>query len=382
MTGRDPYEEHRSSTPLELLFDLCYVVAVSQAASTLAHDLMAGHIRHGVVGYAASFFAVWWAWVNFTWFASAYDTDDVPYRLLTLLQIAGVLVLAAGVPDGFEGDFGVMVVGYVIMRVALVGQWLRAAGADPAHRQTARRYAAGVAGLQVLWILFLLVPSGARLAVFGVLVAAELLVPYWAEKSGFTPWHPGHIAERYGLFTIIVLGECILGATVAIQQAADRGVSADLLGVAFGGILLVLGIWWIYFREPFEGSLNQEPGVSFPFGYAHYFVFGSIAALGAGLELAADAGSGHVVLSDVGVGLAVAVPVIVFLLALSVIEVVVGSRSDHHPNRLVLAVVALLALGLLAGRLGPALSVALMGVVLLVDVVTKEIAEATGLLDL
>jgi low temperature requirement protein LtrA len=81
------------------------------------------------------FFAIWWAWVNFTWFASAYDTDDVAYRLLTFVQIVGVLILAAGVPAAFvHGDFTVMTIGYVVMRVALVTQWLRAAHGDPSGR--------------------------------------------------------------------------------------------------------------------------------------------------------------------------------------------------------------------------------------------------------
>ncbi len=91
------------------------------------------------------FFAIWWAWMNFTWFASAYDTDDVPYRLLSLLQMGGVLVLAAGVPAAFEHQnfFGITL-GYFIMRIALVAQWMRAAVENPDGRTTAIRYAVGV----------------------------------------------------------------------------------------------------------------------------------------------------------------------------------------------------------------------------------------------
>jgi low temperature requirement protein LtrA len=95
MLRRDTAERHRASTPLELLFDLTFVVAVSQAAQGLAHKVEEGHLGSGVEAYLMVFFGIWWAWMNFSWFASAYDTDDVPYRLLTLLQMAGVLVLAA-----------------------------------------------------------------------------------------------------------------------------------------------------------------------------------------------------------------------------------------------------------------------------------------------
>jgi low temperature requirement protein LtrA len=135
MTGRDPNEAHRASTPLELLFDLCFVVAVAQAAGALHHDLAEGSILHGLVAYLVVFFAIWWPWMNFTWFASAYDTDDVQYRLLTFVQIAGVLAVAAGVPAAFDdSDFRIMVLGYVIMRIGLVPQPLRAAREDPPGR--------------------------------------------------------------------------------------------------------------------------------------------------------------------------------------------------------------------------------------------------------
>ncbi|MER6793063.1 low temperature requirement protein A, partial [Amycolatopsis mediterranei] len=131
MRSRDRGEDHRVATPLELLFDLCFVVAVGQAAAALHHALAEGHAAHGVSSFAMVFFAIWWGWLNFSWFASAFDTDDVPYRLATLVQIAGGLTIAAGVSSAFEGDFRVIVAGYVLMRLALVGQWLRAAGAAP-----------------------------------------------------------------------------------------------------------------------------------------------------------------------------------------------------------------------------------------------------------
>lgn len=112
LAARDRHEPNRVSTPLELLFDLCFVVGVSQASGRLHHALGEGHYGHAIESYLLVFFAIWWAWVNFTWFASAYDNDDVPYRLITMVQIAGALTLAAGVPRAFDdGDFTVVTVG-------------------------------------------------------------------------------------------------------------------------------------------------------------------------------------------------------------------------------------------------------------------------------
>jgi hypothetical protein len=161
MVARDREETHRAATPLELLFDLVFVVAVAQAASALHHALAEDRIGAGLTGYAMVFFAIWWAWMNFTWFASAYDTDDVPYRLAVFVQMSGALVLAAGVPKALEHrDFAVATLGYVIMRAAAVPQWLRAARADPPRRSACLRFAAGITLVQAGWVARLALPGG------------------------------------------------------------------------------------------------------------------------------------------------------------------------------------------------------------------------------
>ncbi len=318
MSGRDPDEAHRASTPLELLFDLCFVVAVAGAAGALHHDLVEGQVAHGLFSYFVVFFAIWWPWVNFTWFASAYDTDDVLYRLLTFVQIAGVLVVAAGVPRAFNDmDFRLMLAGYVIMRVALVAQWLRAAREDPEGRATARRFAIGVGLVQVGWVLRPLLPPPLDVVGFAVLAILDLSVPIWAERSDRqTPWHPQHIGERYGLFTIIVLGECVLATSTAVQLAlVAGGVSVAVLAVAFGGLLLVFALWWSYFKHPADIDRALSLGQAITWGYGHYAVFAAIAALGAGLQVAVDATHETVALSPPAVALTVAVPVIAYLVA-------------------------------------------------------------------
>ena len=298
MVRRDPTEVHRVATPLELLFDLCFVVAVAQAGGRLVHAVAAGHAGQGVAGYAMIFFAVWWAWMNFTWFASAYDTDDVPYRLTTLVQIAGVLILAAGVPRAFDRtDYSIVVVGYVVMRLALTTQWVRAARSERGDaRITALRYAAGVVLVQIGWVAFGFLPhTDVKVWVFVVLAAAELAVPVVAERHRPTPWHPHHIAERYGLFTLIVLGETVAAATVAVQRALDRGGSTQLLPIAAGGLLIVFAAYWIYFVVPIHEHLRTGRR-AFLWGYGHYLVFSTAAAIGAGLEVAIEqvAGQAHV----------------------------------------------------------------------------------------
>src|SRR3954454_3313462 len=182
MVARATDEEHRASTPLELLFDLTFVVAVAQAAAELAQHVAAGEGATGGGGYLMVFFAIWWAWMNFTWFASSYDTDDVPYRLLTMLQMAGALVLAAGVPSAAQhSDYRAVALGYLIMRLGLVCQWLRAAIEDPSSRPTAMRYAAAISLVQLGWLLFSFaadgLPQTGRLPGFVLLAGLELAIP-------------------------------------------------------------------------------------------------------------------------------------------------------------------------------------------------------------
>ena len=140
ISARDTEESGPAATPLELLFDLTFVVAVALLAADYTHAVAEDHLGEALPSYLAVFFAIWWAWMNFTRFASAYDTDDTPYRLLTVVQMGGVLVLAAGVPAALEqANFAVVTFGYLIMRVVMVGQWLRAARADHDRRATSLR---------------------------------------------------------------------------------------------------------------------------------------------------------------------------------------------------------------------------------------------------
>lgn len=141
LIGRDPGEPHRGATPLELLYDLVFVVAFGQAANELAHYVAEGHVRTAILGFAFAVFVIAWAWGSYSWFASAYDEDDWVCRLATMVQMVGVIILALGLPEVFASfdhgetlDNGVVVAGYIVMRVPMAFQWLRASKHDPARR--------------------------------------------------------------------------------------------------------------------------------------------------------------------------------------------------------------------------------------------------------
>ncbi|HEY2696408.1 MAG TPA: low temperature requirement protein A [Pseudonocardiaceae bacterium] len=393
MMARDREQEYRSSTPLELFYDLCFVVAVAQAGSQLHHGLGAG--PHGgnawldVLRYAMLFFAIWWAWINFTWFASAYDTDDVFYRLLTLLQMAGVLVIAAGMPAAFESfNFTIMTFGYVIMRVAMIAQWIRVWFEYPPGRPAALRYAVGIGLCQAGWVIRLFLPHPWDLIFFGVFALCEMLVPVWAETRGReTSWHPDHISDRYSCFTLIVLGECVSALTIAVQGVVSSndkgGVPVSLIVLAVAALLLVFGLWWAYFKTDAAAEiLRTSLRTTMVWAYTHFFIFASVAALGATLSVAAETaadlarhpGEATLVSPD-SAALMVALPVAVFLLTGNVLHSP-ASRIYHIRGRYVIVIAAvIIGLSWTADAVGLAATVGMMAIMVAALLVAYVIGQ-------
>jgi low temperature requirement protein LtrA len=365
MRARSPHEPHRTATPLELLFDLVFVVAIAQAAAAFHHSITERHALEGLVGFLMSFFGIWWAWMNFTWFASAYDCDDVQYRVMVFVQITGALIFAGGVrqlSETHDMNLGT-IVGYMVMRLAQVGQWIRAGVSDPNHRRTAFRYAIGVTLCQVAWVGAFLGPPSWAVPAFVIFGAAEMLVPVWAERAGVTTWHPHHITERYGLLTIIVLGESILAATMAVQSALESGERfAPLAPIIIGGLLIVYAMWWLYFYRPVHDLLRHDDlRRSFIWGYGHFAVFTAAAAVGAGLAVAVDVASHHAKIGAFGAAMAVAIPVAIYVGALWVLHHGPTSGSSLILGPVTIAVVLLAPLAGLAAipLIGAALAILL-----------------------
>lgn len=363
MRGRDPHQKHRAATPLELLFDLTFVVAFAQAGNELAHYLAEGHIWSGVIGFAWCVMWVCWAWINFTFFASAFDTDDWLHRILTMVQMVGVVIIALGIPDVFASldhgetlDIRIMALGYVVMRAAMVAMWIRVARRDPENRRTALIYIVFTAGAQVGWVaVALLRPENLAVLVtaIAVLTIAELAGPVVAtwdsrvNKNDWrgTPWHPHHVAERYGLLVIITLGEGILGTIAAVSAlVGEVGWSGEAILVVVAGVGITFGLWWSYFVVPSAHVLARHRNRKWAWGYGHIVLVGAIAAVGAGLHVAAYSVEGHAVIGTLGVVLSVAIPVLIFCVVYFVLYSILFRSVD--------ALHAWLALGMVVFAVG------------------------------
>jgi low temperature requirement protein LtrA len=387
MSGRDPQELGRAATPLELLFDLAFVVAFGSAADELAHYLAEGYVAEGVVGFCFAAFAVSWAWINFSWFASAYDTDDWIYRLTTMVQMVGVLILALGLPAMFaslkEGehlDTSVMVLGYVVMRVPMLAQWMRASHQDPERRKVCKIFIVTLAVSQAGWValVFLDLPIDTTFVCVAVLVLVELVGPFVAEhvREG-TPWHPHHIAERYGLMVIIALGEGLLGTTAALGALIGvTGWTLDVALLGLAGVALPFGMWWIYFVIPSGDLLQAYRSREFIWGYGQIPLFGAIVAVGAGLHAAAYFLDHHSVLSATETLLAVVIPLTVYFACVFGFYSALTHTIDPLHLWLVGATAAVMAAAVALSAAGTPLPVSLLVLALApwVSVVGYEIA--------
>ena len=360
MSGRDPHEQHRVATPLELLFDLTFAVAFGVAADGLARTLSENHIGAGLAGFGFCTFAICWGWINFSWFASAYDTDDWIYRLNTMLQMVGVIILGLGIPPVYSSivagrhvDNQVMVAGYVVMRIAMVAQWLRAAHQDPGRRSACLTYAATITVAQIGWVALMVAHTriGVTFLAAALLVVIETTGPWLAEtRKGGTPWHARHIADRYAGLAIIALGEGVVGTVASLSAVvANQGWSMDAVLVAVAGTGLTFAMWWIYYVVPMSDLLRAHRERSFTFGYLHLLVFGSIVGTGAGLRTAGYYIEHHSALGSVGTVVSVAVPVGGYIASAYLLYAVLTHTVDSfHAVLLILTAAVLIAAVVLA----------------------------------
>jgi low temperature requirement protein LtrA len=388
MSGRDPYEQHRVATPLELLYDLTFAVAFGVAGEQFAHLVEEAHFAAGLIGFGFAIFAVCWCWINYSWFASAYDTDDWAFRVATMVQMVGVIILALGLPPVFYSidaghtiDNSVTVAGYVVMRLSMIFLWLRAARQDPPRRRACQTYAVTISVAQLGWIALLLAHTtvGVFIARGAVLILIEMVGPVIAERGkGGTPWHAHHIAERYGLLAIITLGETVIGTVASLGAVVEaQGWSLDAALIAVAGTGLTFGLWWMYFTVPAGEVLQVHRERAFPWGYGHMFIFGSIAATGAGLHVAASYISHEAHIGATATVITVAVPVGVFAFALFALYAYLVHSGDPFHIALLAGTAAVLALAVLLASVGLPMAVCLV-VLMLAPLVTVVGYETVG----
>jgi low temperature requirement protein LtrA len=227
---------------LELFFDLVFVAAVAQVAEPLHEDYSVA----GVLRFTTLFALIWWAWTGYTVFATRFHADDALQRLLTLLQMFVVAAMAANAEDELHSRSSAgFMAAYGVLRLVLVAQYLRARHLPDARPLTAR-YVAGYGAAALIWLASAFLPAPARYVVWVAAFAIDLGTPWVTLPHAVkVPPNPGHLPERFGLFTLILLGEAVVAVMRGMRSQADWTLLAA--STAFSGMALLFLVWWWYF---------------------------------------------------------------------------------------------------------------------------------------
>jgi len=294
----DRLERHPSW--LELFFDLVFVAAIAALARQLHND----HSVAGLAVFVRLFVPVWWAWRGFAWYATGFDTDDRTFRAACLAGMIGVAAVSAGIDGAAHGDSETFVIAYSGLLCVLAALYLRTWWRVPAARPLAARQAIGYSLGATVWMGSLTLDEGVRPIMWGVAMVALIATPIAVLRQPQRAYDAAHIAERYGLFTIIVLGESVI-VTVA---GLDTGGNAEAAFVALLGFVIAATIWWVYFSR-----YRSMPGVGasarFVWAQMHLLIFLGITAAAVGVAFAVEAVVGDDALSladrlPLGAGLA------------------------------------------------------------------------------
>lgn len=289
-------EEERHATWLELFFDLFFVVAISE----LAHNLNRDVSLSGLLGFLLLFVPIWWSWIGATFYANLFDTDDLGHRLLTALQMLAVAALAVNVHDGLGKSSVGFALSYAIFRVLLLVEFLRAGRHIVTARPLTNRIARGSGFGALLWLVSIFIPLQLRFGFWILALIVEFGIVLTVGKSVHVELapHASHLPERFGLFTLIVLGETVLAVVNGVAQQEWNFSSAY---TAVFGLSIAFSLWWVYF-DNLGGSAIQAAracrhvGAYQTWVYMHLPLVISIAATGVGME--------HALVSDTGLVLA------------------------------------------------------------------------------
>ncbi len=243
LRSNDDQDIERHADWLELLFDLIFVAAISQLATNLSGNYSALTFLESI----PLFFAIWWGWCGHTFYLDRFGTDDILNRIITMGQMVVVAYLAISVKDALTTTGSEFAISYAVLRFILVAEYIRIGRLIPAAKPLTRRYSIGFGIAAVIWLLSAFVPVPLRFIFWGIALFVDFLVPFTAGDIHITfPIHPTHLPERFGLFTIIVIGEAIVSVVFAISNVG-LGIYTGLIGLM--GLIISFSIWWGYFEE-------------------------------------------------------------------------------------------------------------------------------------
>lgn len=285
-------EGKRSATWLELFYDLSFVVAVAVLVGRLIDDVSWA----GLASFGAYFALLWWLWASHTYYADRYDTDDLAYRLIAAGQMVAIVVLASALTVGEASSTTAFAFAYATTRLLLLVMYWRAYRHVDETRELVRGYLIGFGLAAAVWTISALVPETLRFILWALALAIDLATPYvMRHEQAKAPLDVSHLPERFGLFTILVLGESIAAVVAGLSHTSWALIPTATAALSIG---VATALWWLYFDNARGSIVRRTAAIRRtwrPTGwiYTHLPLAAALAATGAALEKAiADAGHG------------------------------------------------------------------------------------------
>jgi low temperature requirement protein LtrA len=328
---RSTENAHRKVTWLELFFDLIFVAAVAQVAAPLRESYSLAEL----VRFTPLFMLIWWAWTGHSLFSTRFDTDDAVQRALTLVQMFAVAVMAANARDALDSRSSAgFAAAYAAVRLVLVTQYVRARHV-PGARALALHYLAGHGFAALLWLASAFVPAPIRFWIWGVAFAIDLGTPWAALAHDIrTPPDAAHLPERFGLFTLILLGEAVVAVMQGMESQENWPAAAALS--AFLGMTIVFLIWSWYFDASAAASeqpvRSRRDALRFHiWSYAHFPLALGIVVTGVGVQRMVTAAARQPLIFTEGVTLTGAAALV--MVAMTTIAAASTTPEHSAPKR-------------------------------------------------
>lgn len=272
----------RHATWLELFYDLVYVVVIAKLAHliTQPHD---GHVTlHQYALFATLFVPVWWAWTGHMMFQNRFDPDDIPQKILTLLQMLAACFMAVFITRAFAGSANAFALSYVAIRALLIIMYWRVHRLGGAHTNVTRLFLTGFSCGALLWLISAFVPGPWKFWLWGAGLLVDMITPWLGrERLAKASVHAEHLPERLGLLSIIVLGESVVNIIGGIEGSGITGTT--VIAMAFG-FLLLGAIWWLYFQSLEVSLMNAEYTNGQLAIYGHLPVYLGLVTIAAGVK--------------------------------------------------------------------------------------------------
>lgn len=277
--------EHRQVSFLELFYDLVYVALIAE----LSHALSSHISWEALGGFAFLFVIVWWAWVNGSLYHDLHGNNDIRTRVFTFLQMLTVVSMSVFAHDALGETSMGFALSFAVFQLILSYMWWRTGVYDEAHRPLTIPYIASYLFSTLLFTASVFVPAPVRFYLWAMSVLLTLLAPlYWRLRRASPEIQAqmdlsidvsNSLVERFGLFTLIVLGEVIIGIVSGVNEHHD--LTLQIAVTATLGMLIAIGLWWIYFDLISQHRPRKNAASVFMWLYLHLFLTISITAVGA-----------------------------------------------------------------------------------------------------